>query len=398
MISSFLYQFGILTIMIVYLLSACGNQPAVATETWTLVKILTQRSDVVSTTEIVDVRNCCGIVERKTVFCSAGTSSELNVNIGANIGVQGGGQLAIDPSVGISLGISRDNGESLELAPPLANHIHRYKVTKTYSMITGDALLHSTNGGEQTTVYRFQARCSLRIEPSTEILTCEEICPATEEEITTTPSSTDMPIPIPSPQFFEEDFSSISTMMQRWEINQNGGQIIQVEGGIRLEQGKAGQYPFLISRNNPFPENGDFDVEISIRYERVASYGTGIALSICCEENAQIHPQFEEVQPKTLLTIWQDSIYGMTILERNYGARFEFHYFLGQGNSSLKLMQILIKYRETDNNAIVFVDGQEITTVTATQRPNRIWIGNPYLVEPGEWSILEIENIRVMSQ
>ncbi|MEM7029108.1 MAG: hypothetical protein AAF629_05905 [Chloroflexota bacterium] len=204
---------------------------------------------------------------------------------------------------------------------------------------------------------------------------------------------------IASPYFFEEDFSSISGLSQNWDVYQNDGRIVQSAEGIRLEQSIDNQYPFLIARNNPFPENGDFKVEISFRYGSLTAYGTGIAISACCEENAQTFPSLDEIFPNILFALWQDSIEGMTVLKRNYGAVFEYHHFLGKGNSSLQARQIVITYRDVDSNVTVFVDGYEITTITATQRPNQIWIGNPYIVEkPGEWTILEIESIRVIKQ
>ncbi len=156
-------------------LSACSGTKAVASESWTVIKILTQGESIEPTTEIVEVRNCCDIVERKTESCSAGTLNELNLNIGASVGVP---PITVDPSVNAVLGFSRDSGESLELDPAPIGYIYRYKVTRTYKVIAGEALVRSSNGNEQTATYSFQAKCSLRIEPSVETLACQETCPS----------------------------------------------------------------------------------------------------------------------------------------------------------------------------------------------------------------------------
>lgn len=175
MISSLVYR-SIVLMIIICSISACAGLQATANETWTLVQILTSGEHIESNTEIVEVRNCCGIVERKTVSCSAGTSTELDVSMEAEIGIQAGGQIAVEPSVGLELGFNRDSGQSLALDPPPDGHTYLYHITKTYSVIAGEAMVRSSSGEEQTATYRFQATCSLTIEPSIDTFVCEETC------------------------------------------------------------------------------------------------------------------------------------------------------------------------------------------------------------------------------
>ena len=163
--------------------------------------------------------------------------------------------------------------------------------------------------------------------------------------------------------------------------------------GLRLEQGVASQYPYLISRVNPFPTSGDFEVEILFRYDSLTIYGTGIAISICCQENAQIELSPE---PTTLLSLWQDT-QGMRVVRRNYGIEWEKLFYLGEGNTSLELQQAVIRF-SAENAVIVSVNGREITSLVAAQRPDRIWLGNPNVVEPNEWSTLEVISIRVTTR
>jgi hypothetical protein len=163
--------------LIICSISACNGTRAVAGETWTVTKILTQGESIESVTEPVDVRNCCGVVEKKSVSCSAGTQNELSLSFGGSTGFQAGAEISIDASVETVLGFSRESGESLELESPLVNYAYRYSVTKTFTVIAGEALMRSSNGNEQPTAYKFLSRCSLKIEPNRETFACQETCP-----------------------------------------------------------------------------------------------------------------------------------------------------------------------------------------------------------------------------
>ena len=221
--------------------------------------------------------------------------------------------------------------------------------------------------------------------------------PTKTVEPTSTPliSPTPTRTTLPQSAFFYEDFSSLGTLNQRWEIYENGGQLIPLSPGLHLKQGKAEQYPYLVSRINPFPSNGAFEVEISFRYSEVTNYGTGIAIAICCEPNA-LPFEFTSYQPNTLISLFQDST-GLYVLERNYGTVKKEYFFIGRDNTSLEKWNALIKYNDNDE-VTVFLNNHQISTVTANQRPNQIWIGNPYKLNAGDWTNFEILNIKVTRQ
>ena len=218
---------------------------------------------------------------------------------------------------------------------------------------------------------------------------------------TVDPTSTPLVNPTPTKTtlsqsaFFYEDFSSLDTLSQRWEIYTNGGQLIPLSPGLHLKQGRAEQYPYLVSRVNPFPTNGAFEVKISFRYNKVTNYGTGIAIAICCEPNAQPF-EFTSYQPNTLISLFQDTT-GLYVLERNYSTVKKEYFFIGKNNTSLKKWNALIKYND-NNEVTVFLNNYQISTVTANQRPNQIWIGNPYKLNAGDWTNFEILSIQVTHQ
>lgn len=155
-------QFGFIVLLI--LVTACsGNDTA-----WTLVELLSKGEQVQTATVAVEVRNC-GIVERKTHDCSAGTMNDLSVSLGGSIG-------AIDASVGNSLGIGRNSGQSLNLDSPPEGFIYRYTVNEEYHVAIGNVRARSSTGQEQVASYTFHASCSLRIE-TRNVLACTENAP-----------------------------------------------------------------------------------------------------------------------------------------------------------------------------------------------------------------------------
>jgi hypothetical protein len=229
--------YSIVLIAIALLTSTCGGGPQAALhESWTLVQLLTQDERQESITETIDVRNC-GVAEQKGIECSAGTSNNLSVSLGASVGVALGGKLTFDPSVANQLGFDRSSGESLQLETPAEGYVNRFVVTKNYRIISGQARARSSSGEERDGVYTFHASCSLRIE-AVETLTCAEAqestvpsapgslptsTPASQEQIPpsetpsteeSTPSRT-----IPPGYVLYDDFTAPNALDTNWRLN-----------------------------------------------------------------------------------------------------------------------------------------------------------------------------------
>lgn len=193
---------------------------------------------------------------------------------------------------------------------------------------------------------------------------------------------------------FEENFSSLG-INSRWDIYENGGNLVYLDPGIRLEQKLSTNFPYLVSRVNPFPDKGSFKLEIVFNYLAVDGYGTGIAIAGCCEQNDQNYTSNEET---TLFRIWQGTG-GMTLVVLNFGTVDERIYFLEENRYSLGKQRAEILFTETGNvtNVTIEINGVQITTFDAAKRPDRIWLGNFKRVGSGEWANLEVESIKVLS-
>jgi len=181
----------VMWVIIALLTSACNGPQAAVHESWTLGQLLTRGERIESTREVIQVRNC-GVAERKTVECSAGTSNDLSVSLALGTEVGEIVEITVEPSIGIELGFSRSGGESLELDTPPAGYVYRYTLTKEYRIVSGQALAHSSTGEEQQVVYTFQASCSLRIEPPQKLSCVEagELLPTPSTPLLSSPTST----------------------------------------------------------------------------------------------------------------------------------------------------------------------------------------------------------------
>ena len=191
----------LITIILIAILttitSGCSESTIVASSNWSLIELVTKGEQTNSAIVTVEVRNC-GIVERKTHDCSAGTSNDLSVSLGGNI-------LAVNASINSGLGIGRNSGQSLSFDSPPEGFIYRYTVREEYRIATGDVKARSSSGAEQVANYSFRAGCSLKIE-SQEILACSgNASPPQSTKQIARPSDTPLPArrptetPIPPP-------------------------------------------------------------------------------------------------------------------------------------------------------------------------------------------------------
>lgn len=151
-----------LTIAVSLGFASCAGGKSAANTTWSLVKLVSVGDPKEnSVTEIVEAKNCGEPIE-KTTSCSAGTSNDLNVSLTSG-GSLGAGTVTIEGTIGTTLGIGQESGESVRLPTPPDGLIYIYTVSKTYQIVTGQAMARSSEGDEQPVNFDFHARCSIDI-------------------------------------------------------------------------------------------------------------------------------------------------------------------------------------------------------------------------------------------
>ena len=171
---TFSYIIRIIVLGILFFhLTACGGAGASVNETWSLVQILTTGDRVDTFTDTVKVQNC-GIVQPKTVTCSAGTTNDLSVNLGGQAGVGAGATFFIEGSVSKGLGIGRESGENVELETPPDGYIYIFKVNKEYLVTAGELVAQSSSGEQKTANYNFNASCSIEVAAKRQV-SCSDV-------------------------------------------------------------------------------------------------------------------------------------------------------------------------------------------------------------------------------
>jgi hypothetical protein len=93
-------------------------------------------------------------------------------------------------------------------------------------------------------------------------------------------------------QVFHDDFNGPTLDLGKWNLNLGGGSAVFANGRLTLSA-PPGQFPYLTSRYNPFPAQGDFMVRVGFRYPDVqmdgngfgadyAERGFGVWQDLCC--------------------------------------------------------------------------------------------------------------------
>jgi len=152
-----------LTIVVSFSFVSCSGGASAVDATWSLVKLVSIGDPIENpVTETVEVKNCGEPIE-KTTTCSAGTAKDLNMTLtsGGAFGI--GTQFIIEGSFGTTIGIGQESGESVRLPTPPDGLIYRYIISKSYQIVTGQAIARSSSGDEQVVNFDFHASCSIDI-------------------------------------------------------------------------------------------------------------------------------------------------------------------------------------------------------------------------------------------
>jgi hypothetical protein len=135
-------------------------------------------------------------------------------------------------------------------------------------------------------------------------------------------------------------------------------------------------FPYVVSTTNPFPQTGDFILNLKMKYDSVQTSGTGFCVKYADSEDAFAN---------SIFSVWQDSSSTGCLIAGLFGYTPYLTGWTWHGASDDTSEHIYtLKYINSQYS--VYVDGtQMLGPVANLMRPNQIWFGNPVWVTWGEW-------------
>lgn len=358
-------------VIFVFVLGACqGNNPA-PQETWKLVKLVTageESQDVI--TEVVTVRNC-GIPEHKGVECSAGTTNDLSISLGGNIGYQAGFSGSIDASVSTGLGIGRTSGQNLDLDEPPQNKVYKYTIEKIYKVLVGDVLAQSSNGTEQTIPYTFHASCNLELKEREE-LSCNQTLPPTQ-----TPSASAIYDNFNDTNY-DDSFNNI--LWARGQGSSGSTQVKQQDGSLTIFDNpkSTGEGLILNLSNWQKSKFGFFEAKVKLHYENGA-FGN-ITLNT-----------FSSAIPSGWTEMGLIPISNGAILQVNVN-------YKSVVTKSIKYdtwYVLRVEYNDDTNTLNYFLDGEKIGSYTIPSKPTKITPGIQFWHPSGGFGTVYVDYVSI---
>ena len=196
---------------------------------------------------------------------------------------------------------------------------------------------------------------------------------------------------------WNEEFDSI--LKDDWFVYENGGDIdLDARPSWLLLDSSAKSYPYLYTKNNPFVNFNEFNLEIAFQYTSITPWGTGVMIG---SEALQNNPSLQELIEKDAkiaqFKIWQDDKNGLLVQCHPYenedmsDSLLLFQLPADTKKHTLIISKVANKYR-------VYLDGIEtLTNVEEINRtPSVITIGNPRFMDTGkDWTDINIDYIRI---
>lgn len=207
--------------------------------------------------------------------------------------------------------------------------------------------------------------------------------------------------------FFQEEFNNNRSNnildSNKWVVYPNTASnfitIKEVNGFVNVTSDKNNVFPYVVSKQNPFPLNGDFEAEIGFYYTFVAVRGTGIVLSINPPSNNI--PEIDKNKPEVyFFGTWQGLDEGLNVTYNGYCA-------LGlscnnPGTTIYKFPAPNLSFHKvrliySGNVYIVYVDDKKVfTSPLSLNRPKYIWLGNPTNQGFNDyWTAFRVDYIKV---
>ncbi|MFA4917387.1 MAG: DUF6531 domain-containing protein, partial [Syntrophales bacterium] len=220
-------------------------------------------------------------------------------------------------------------------------------------------------------------------------------------------------LPKATKTFFEEGFDGTSIDSTKWNIDiatageralRTGGWVdissevdddliqlppygsITVNGGeASFSAGRGRAFPYIWSgppsRTSPFPDTGDFILEVRMKYDTISPHGDGLQA---------IYSDPEGYNPPAgggIFDIWADSASSLRVNTINNWVSV---------SDSLSFHDYKLEY--IDGKYSLYIDGiLKVEPTTSSLRPNTITIGNPVFASwvAAQWTDFTVDYIRV---
>lgn len=216
---------------------------------------------------------------------------------------------------------------------------------------------------------------------------------------TRAPSSTPPPTstPIPSPQIvFKEEFSQTNPVNTNWNVTANAGSV-RVSGDALALSSRGDSYPFLTTRANPFPINGDFRATFRFAYPKTATCGVGIVMTSYALPGGMSSARAASFQENSERNGMAAGVFdyadGLHVIYRAGNDRRDFRY-----PKPDRFQHQLDFMYQAGRYSIDFDGAQIYRSAPTTARANFIWMGHPAVLDNGaacEWDSLEIDFIQI---
>lgn len=193
---------------------------------------------------------------------------------------------------------------------------------------------------------------------------------------------------------FEENFDG-SLDASKWVANSGMGSVAVGNGTLRMSS-SGRRYPYVYSQHNPFPSNGDFQVEFRFRYSQVRTCGVGIIMTSYLVPTGLTQIEAANRQKEAEATgvqigVWQDIANGQQLWFRAGAERKDLRF--SGSNTSWNVMRIKYSGRQY---MLYLNDRLTYTSAATSYRPRYVWIGHPAdLGRDCQWDTLDVDYIRV---
>ncbi len=190
--------------------------------------------------------------------------------------------------------------------------------------------------------------------------------------------------------YFSENFNDNSLDSNKWELFENGGVVNINSGFLELSSTPFNNFPYIRTRNNPFPIDHDFILEFRIQFPVITAFGVGFLTGFEAPPN---EIPYNDLITSRIFTYHADTS----------KATFWFRYL--QQNIFSPLAPIdnnfhIIKVIYQNSVYKYFFDEVKIFETISSFMPRAIYYGSPHnqkvLNSSSPWTSMKLDYIKVI--